>query len=175
MARSPFRQFSISDLKAHRENGFPIQVPDTNDGVAYHNTRAETEIDKFTNTRGYGANASIRSWRRILEAFDPAGRDGWAFDGIKLAPGAQAIVQDNWLIVGLDDSFAQANWYSGREIPKRNLYAFIGRAKRATGELEILHTCYSGQWAHSLIGFLLTNPDIWQPLGVEARPLARKY
>lgn len=172
--RSPFRQYSISQLAKHRETGFPIQVPDIDAFVSGHNQRAEKRISEFHNTRGHGAHADLRSWRRVLEAFDPDAVDGWGFDGIKLTPGAQAIVQDNWLIVGLDDSFAQANWYSGKEVEKRNLSAFLGRANRDTGQLEILHTAFNGDWAKSIVGFLLTNPEVWQPIGIQARKLARK-
>ena len=141
-----------------------ITVPAIDAPVIWHNESAENAIAAMSPSRRYGAQTSLRAWRRVLEAFDPKGSDGYGFSGPQIQPGAEVELPRGALVVGLDDSYASARWYAGHYVRPRALRAFIQRVD-ADG-LKTLFETDRAPWAPKLIGFLMTNPTICETAGV---------
>lgn len=141
-----------------------ITVPAIDAPVNWHNESAEQAIAAMSPSRRYGAQTSLRAWRRVLEAFDPKGSDGYGFSGPQIQPGAEVGLPRGALIVGLDNSYASARWYAGRYVRPRTLRAFIHRVD--AGGLKTLFETDRAPWAPKLIGFLMTNPMICEAAGV---------
>lgn len=150
-----------------------ITLPSISASVEAHHNGALYSISLFKNTRGYGAEANLRSWRKLLTKFDPSGKDGWAFDGSKLEPGAEATVQRGSLIVGLDDSWAKGNWYSGHEVRPRALRAFLAQVTEGDG-FKIIYETSDNAWAPGIVGFLNAHPDLVKTGRVGSGPTMRR-
>lgn len=146
-----------------------ITVPSISASVEAHHNSALRSISLFKNTRGYGAEANLRAWRKLLTKFDPSGKDGWAFDGSKLEAGAEAMVQRGSLIVGLDDSWAKGNWYSGHEVRPRALRAFLAQVTEGD-EFKMIYETWDNAWAPGIVGFLNAHPDLVQAGRVGSGP-----
>ena len=134
-------------------------VPPVDRMAQFHHDGALRAISRFKNTRGYDAEANLRSWRRLLTKYDPNGKDGWAFEGSTLQAGAEVKLRPGPLIVGLDDSWAKGNWYAGDDVRPRELTAFLAQAVEGDG-LRVLVSVSDNAWASGIIGLLNTNPEI---------------
>lgn len=155
------------------EANVAITVPSISASVEAHHDSALYSISLFKNTRGYGAEANLRAWRKLLTKFDPSGTDGWAFEGSKLAAGAETMVRRCSLIVGLDDSWAKGNWYAGHEVRPRALRDFLAQVTEEDGFKIIYETC-DNAWAQAVIGFLNAHPDLVKAGRVGHGPTMRR-
>lgn len=132
-----------------------IVVPGASDCVLDHHRHAVAEIDAMSPSRKWGAEATVRGWRRWIKEIDPTRDNGWAFCGVELKPGEAASLPAGALIVVCDVSWAQAKWYAGRYIKplqvKASLYAVT------TDGLQSLITSVRRSWARDLVGWIETN------------------
>lgn len=148
-----------------------VAVPAIDEQVTRHHELAEAAIAAMSPSRRYGADTALRSWRRVLQSFNPAGLDGYAFSGHQVQPGSELSLPIGALIIGLDDSYAVAKWYSGRYVAPRALRAFLQRV--GPDGLEALFETDRAPWAPKVLGFLATTSEICSAAGVTAKSSPR--
>lgn len=135
-----------------------ITVPGVDYLVSSHNKEAVGEIERMSRSRSYGADWSLSSWRRDLNAINPDGQDGYAFIGNQVQPLAEVSLPLGSLIVARDSSWAKAKWYAGCYIAPVEQYACLMRVE-AEG-LRTLTSSRSKSWAREILGYLMTNEAI---------------
>lgn len=135
-----------------------VIIPPTDTMVLAHHEGAKAAIARMSPSRRYGAETNLRSWRRVLTAIDPRGRDGHAFVGHAVAPGALVSLPIGALIITVDTSWAKARWYADDHIAPVETFAHLYRVERS-GPIQ-LGCAYGRTWAQDLLGFLMTNERI---------------
>ena len=141
-----------------------VTVPGIDPLVEGHFDHARASIDAMSPSRRYGAETSIRAWRRVLRSYDPEGQNGFAFRGDEVLCRAELDLKVGAIVVGLDDSYARARWYAGRYVPPRALRAFLQQV--GPDGFETLIEANRSPWAPKLLGFLATHPEICRVAGI---------
>ena len=159
---------SEAETASHSPDEVPmveITVPSTDNDVLCHHDMAVTEIEFMSRSRKYGAETNLRSWRRALTGFKPSGKDGYAFEGHALTPGARASLETGSLIVVFDSSWAKANWYARNYLRPVEQRASLFRVTGPDDLEELIFSTKKG-WARDLLGYLATNRALCEEAGL---------
>jgi hypothetical protein len=140
---------------ANDEELVTVIVPEANRVVGEHHQAAKREIDGMSPSRRFGAETSLRSWRRWIKAIDPTRENGWAFDGAELTAGATVLLPVGALVVVYDVSWARARWYAGRYIKPTALESVLYEVT-ADGLKHLINSTRK-RWAGDLVGWIVTN------------------
>jgi hypothetical protein len=94
----------------------------------------------------------------------PTGKDGYAFVGHSLRPGATATLEAGSIIIAVDKSWATAKWYAGSYIKPMELCARLLRVNE--DGLKTLIESREKSWARDLLGHLATNRQLCDEAGI---------
>lgn len=144
-----------------------VTIPAIDDPVLSHHRQAEGEIARMPPWRRRGAETSIQYWRRRLTMIDPAGTDGYAFDGDKLHPNSEVSLPIGALVVVRDASWAQARWYAHSFIRPYEQNAKLLRV--GSDGIETLIETTRKSWAQDILGHLMTAEALRLEAHVELR------
>jgi hypothetical protein len=141
-----------------------ITVPAVDPAVLYHHEMALLEIEYMSPSRSYGAETSLRSWRRNLTAIKLNGTDGYAFKGHSLTAETSATLQLGALLIAVDISWAKARWYAGSYITPLKQRARLLKITAAGPELVVESRKKS--WARDILGYLATHETLCLEAGI---------
>jgi hypothetical protein len=141
-----------------------IVVPEVDYLVKSHSDEADSEIERMSPSRAYGAETSLTSWRRTLSTVKLNGTDGYAFEGHSLKPEATATLEVGSIIIAVDKSWAKARWYAGSYVKPIELSARLLRVDE--DGLKTLIESSKKSWARDLLGYLATNRRLCDEAGI---------